>query len=128
MAKLRLSLLIGVLLSLATLANAQDPTDADTCSGPIYTGKEVSRRMKIRSYPPPETPNDKSASEIRGTVILDVVACSTGRITNITVVQPQPYGLTEAAIKAARKVTFRPAEKDGVTVSQRVRFEYHFNM
>jgi TonB family protein len=106
-------------------ANAQDSAGAD-CAGPVYKGKEVARRAKIVSYPAPETPNDKRASEVDGQVILDVVACKDGRITNIEVVQSQPYGLTEAAIKAAQKVKFRPAEKDNEIVSQRIRFEYNF--
>ncbi|PYS69064.1 MAG: hypothetical protein DMF69_18165 [Acidobacteria bacterium] len=61
-------------------------------------------------------------------MVLDVVACKDGRITNIEVVQRQPFGTTEAAVTAARKVKFRPAEKDGQVVSQRIRFEYSFRM
>jgi TonB family protein len=117
-----------VLLFVFTFANAQDSADKDNFTGPVYKGKEVTRRAKIKSYPAPEIPKDKRAAEVEGQVVLDVVACKDGRITNVEVVQRQPYGTTEAAIKAARKVKFRPAEKDGHVVSQRIRFEYSFRM
>jgi TonB family protein len=117
-----------VLLIVFTFANAQDSADEDNCTGPVYKGKEVTRRAKITSYPAPDIPKDRRATEVEGQVVLDVVACKDGRITNIEVVQRQPYGTTEAAIKAARKVKFRPAEKDGQVVSQRIRFEYSFRM
>jgi len=117
-----------VLLMAFSFASAQDSADEDNCSGPIYKGREVTRRAKITSHPAPEIPKDKRATEVEGQVVLDVVACKDGRITNIEVVQRQPYGTTEAAIKAARKVKFRPAEKDGQVVSQRIRFEYSFRL
>src|SRR5688572_19356752 len=106
-----------VLLIVCTFANAQNAADEDNCIGPVYKGKEVTRRAKITSSPAPEIPKDRRATEVEGQVVLDVVACKDGRITNIKVVQPQPYGTTEAAVKAARKVKFRPAEKDGQAVS-----------
>ena len=106
-------------------ANAQE-NDGGDCSGPTYKGTEVTRKVKITSHPEPDMPKDKRASEVAGLVVLDVVACKDGKITNIEVVQGQPYGTTEAAIEAARKVKFRPAEKDGEVVSQRMRFEYRF--
>jgi TonB family protein len=127
--------MIGSMLSQAllllfafSLATGQNTPEADNCMGPLYKGKEVTRRAKIVSYPAPDMPKDRRAAEVQGQVVLDVVACKDGRITNIEVVQPQPYGTTEAAIKAARKVKFRPAEKDGEVVSQRMRFEYSFRL
>ena len=120
-----LSLAFALLL-LSGPAQAQDSSGDEKCTGPIYTTKEVSRRVKILSYPQPEMPNHRRANEVNGTVILKVVACGNGKITDIEVVNKQPYGLTEEAVKAARKVRFRPAEKDGQLVSQWVRFEYNF--
>jgi TonB family protein len=111
---------------LIDVAKAQDPTYDQGCTGPVYSGKELSRRVKITSYPPPDMPSDKRAKEVEGRVVLYVVACHTGRITNIRVVEKLPYGLTEEAIKAARKVKFRPAEKHGQAVSQYTSFEYTF--
>ena len=125
---LRVPLLLVVTLLLVSVANAQSATDAEECGGPVYKAREVSRRAKILFYPPPEMPSDKRASEVDGQVILDVILCSNGKVTNITVAHQQPYGLTEAAMKAARKIKFRAAEKDGLIVSQRMRLEYSFKM
>jgi outer membrane biosynthesis protein TonB len=52
----------------------------------------------------------------------------TGRVTNIRTVSGLPYGLTEKAINAARKIYFLPAIKDGRRVPQYIRVEYNFNI
>lgn len=39
-----------------------------------------------------------------------------------------PYGLTEASVRAARKIKFIPATVDGRPVSMFVQLEYHFNL
>jgi outer membrane biosynthesis protein TonB len=44
------------------------------------------------------------------------------------VVQGLPYGLTEQAIAAARKLKFVPAMKDGKNVSMWIQLEYNFNL
>lgn len=117
-------ILAVALAGVFSFVKAQDSPNDDACSGPVYNSKEVSRKVRITSFPPPENPSDSRAGDVRGEVVLDVVACHTGRITDIKVKAGQPYGWTEATIEAARKVRFRPAEKDGQKVSQRMRFEY----
>jgi TonB family protein len=122
--------LLFLLLALISFshATAQVSEDKAECVGPVYKSKEVTRRVKILSYPAPDRPSDSRVDKVKGPVILDVVACKDGRIVDIAVVQDQPYGLTEAAIKAARRVKFRPAEKDNQAVSQKMRFEYEFRL
>ena len=63
-----------------------------------------------------------------GTVVLKVVCSSTGQVTNIRIVQELPYGLTERAIVAAKKIKFIPAMKDGRYVSMWMQLEYNFNL
>jgi TonB family protein len=123
-AAIQIVILLVTLTGVFSFVKAQDSRDGDACTGPVYSGKQVSRRAKITSYPAPEIPSDGRAGKVRGQVVLDVVACHTGQITNIKVKTLQPYGWTEAAVKAARMVKFRPAEKDGQKVSQYIRFEY----
>jgi len=67
-------------------------------------------------------------NQITGTVILKCVFASNGSITNIRVVSGLPYGLTERAIDAARKIKFIPAMKDGKYVSMWMQLEYNFNL
>jgi TonB family protein len=49
-------------------------------------------------------------------------------VTNITPVITLSDGLTEAAMEAAQKITFQPAQKDGRAVSQWVQIEYVFTL
>jgi TonB family protein len=60
-------------------------------------------------------------------VVLRVVLCHTGLVTDIKVMKRLPHGVTEKAIEAARRVKFVPAEKDGQKVSQSATFEYGHN-
>jgi TonB family protein len=87
----------------------------------IYTGQEVTRKIRLRSKPEPNI-----VQGISGLVVLKAVFASNGKVTNIVVVQDVPR-LTEEAIKAARKITFDPAIKDGRYVSMWMQLEYYFN-
>jgi len=88
----------------------------------VYTGREVTRRVRVKSKPEPEY----ATSGIGGTVVLRAVFSGSGKVTNIRVVSGLPGGLTEAAVKAARKISFEPAIKDGRYVSQWIQLEYNF--
>jgi len=113
----------------AGLARAQGPSPTPTpdCPAPIYDGKQVSKKAKITFYPPPEPSKDKRAQGVTGTVVLRVVLCRSGRVTDIEPLHKLPYGITEKAIDAAKQARFAPAEKDGQTVSQRATFEYRID-
>jgi len=64
---------------------------------------------------------------VHGRVVLEAVLCRTSRVTDLQVLVSLPYGMTEKAVEAVRQMKFIPAEKDWHTVSQRMRFEFHFN-
>ncbi len=66
--------------------------------------------------------------KIQGIVLLKVVFYNDGHIGGIEVVRPLPYGLTTSAIKAAQKIRFNPAEKDGQAVSVRGQMEFNFKL
>jgi TonB family protein len=116
-------LLIPILLGSFTLVRGDVP---EPCAGPIYSSKDVSRKARIIVYPVPGEPADQRARDIKGEVVLDVIACSDGTINGIEVVKGLPFGLTEESVKAAQRVVVRPAKKDGQNVSQRIRFHYEF--
>lgn len=97
-------------------------------TGKIYIGKEVDVRARLLTKE--DAPYTEEAREKRviGTVILKVVFTGLGQVTDIRVVQGLPYGLTQEAIKVARRINFIPATKDGKYVSVRMQLEYNFNL
>ena len=100
------------------------PSDTtDTATGEeetVYTGRDVTRKVRIRNKPEPYHPPG-----VYGLVVLKAVLSGSGKVTKIIIVQGVP-GLTEEAIKAARRLEFDPAIKDGKFVAMWVQLEYHF--
>lgn len=67
-------------------------------------------------------------NNVSGTVRLKVLFRADGQIGEITVLQKLGSGLTEEAIKAARKIKFVPAEIDGKPVDFIKAVEYTFTL
>lgn len=88
----------------------------------VYVGRGVTRKARVKSKPEPEY----ARSGVYGVVVLRAVFSSSGKVTNIRVISGLPGGLTEAAIKAAQKIKFEPAIKDGRHVSMYIQLEYNF--
>src|SRR4030095_9498293 len=63
--------------------------------------------------------NEARDAGVQGTVVLQVVFNVNGKITDIKVKRGLPYGLTENAIEAAKKIRFKPAMKEGKPISVR---------
>lgn len=93
----------------------------------VFSAREVTQRARITSKPEPEYTPLARQHDIHGTVILRVVLAANGEVRNIRAVSGLPYGLTEKAIAAVRRLRFIPAQKDGRPVSQSVLIEYNFN-
>ena len=89
---------------------------------------EVTVRAVIISKPEPGFTEEARRDNVTGMVRLRAVLSASGEVTNISVVKGLPSGLTEKAIFAAKQIRFRPAQKDGHTVSQYVTLEYNFNI
>lgn len=100
----------------------------DATTENIFIGEQVDRKVRLLTRSEPEYSEKAKSEEIRGTVILKCVFAANGTVTNIRVVQGLPYGLTEKAIEAARKIKFIPATKDGHPVSMWMQIEYNFNL
>ena len=96
--------------------------------GRPFRQNEVTQRALITFKPEPGFTEEARKNNVTGLVRLRAVLSASGEITGITVVKGLPDGLTEKAIAAARQIRFRPAQKDGRTVSQYVVLEYNFNI
>lgn len=87
---------------------------------------QVSGPMKLLSSPKPPYTDIARFYEITGTLNLLVVFGADGRIGSVTPRTTLPFGLTEQAIDAAKKMTFEPAIMNGKPVSVARTVEYTF--
>ena len=93
-----------------------------------FQAREVTRKAQIISKPEPLYTEEARKNQVTGTVRLRVILNASGSISGISPISRLPDGLTEKAIEAARRISFKPAEKDGRKVSQYVQIEYNFNI
>lgn len=96
--------------------------------GKVYDGRDVTCRAVINSKPEPVYPRRARKDMITGVVRLRAVLLASGNVGEVSVVKGLPEGVNEAAIRAARRIKFTPAVKDGRRVSQRILLEYNFNV
>jgi TonB family protein len=93
-----------------------------------FKTSEVTVRAVITSKPEPGFTEEARRDNVTGIVRLRAILSASGEVTGVSVVKGLPGGLTERAISAAKQIRFRPAQKDGRTVSQYVTLEYNFNI
>ena len=67
----------------------------------------------ILSKPDPVYPAEARRQHIEGQVILSVLFGSSGSLQVLKIVQGLGYGMDAAAIQAAERIHFKPAERDG---------------
>ncbi len=123
-----LTIIISVTLtqggSVSGLAQNNSNSQAQNERG--YGGREVDRKAIVTAKPQARYTSEARAQNLEGTVRLRAVLAASGKVEDISVVTGLPYGLTESAIKAARRLKFKPAMKDGQPVSMWVTLEYVF--
>ena len=117
------------LLSLGVFAHAQtggkQPADANPSTSSSY--------LKITKWAPLALDEESNPNHINGTVRFRVTFLKTGKIGDVTFVSANPSvnqvtknGLLRASAKAAKKIKFEPATKDGepITVTKVVEFAF----
>jgi TonB family protein len=117
-------------LLICVSAFAQQPSGEvsnEKCPGPVYKHNEVSQRPIFYSRTSPTLTDSARGHGVRGQVVLSAVLCKSGNVTDIQVIEPLPYGVTERAIEAARQTKFAPAKKDGLRVSELTKFIFEFS-
>ena len=127
----RIIFLTVMFLAATTAATAQVANQASDqkCDGPVYEAKDVSQKARITFHaPPPQYTEKARLHNVSGQVELTVVLCRSGEVTDIQVVKGLPYGLSESAISAAKKIKFEPAQKDGENVSQKMQLQFGFSL
>ena len=94
----------------------------------LFVGKQVDRKVVLGMKPEPRYTEEARQNGVTGTVVMKCIFSSNGSVYNIRIVSGLPFGLTERAIDAARKIKFIPAVKDGKYVSMWMQLEYNFNL
>ena len=105
---------------------SRDNGAAASCEVPIFKENEVDKKAQITLKPEPDYPKEARPHRVSGTVILSIVLCRSGKVTDIKPIVRLPFGITEKAIEAARRIEFIRAEKGEQPVSQRLHIEYYF--
>ncbi len=88
----------------------------------------VTAGVNITSRPRAPYTDAARQKSIQGTVILRVTFQANGRIGNISTVKSLPYGLTQQAIAAARRMRFKPATRNGQPYSVSKQVQYSFTL
>jgi TonB family protein len=94
----------------------------------IISSKNVDERAVIVRKPAPAYTKEARRNWVQGLVTLRLLLSADKTISRIRVVKGLRAGLTENAIRAACKITFKPAMKDGRPVSQWVEADYVFRL
>jgi len=114
----------------SSMAQSDDPKDKKPAqtTPPAIQGISHSLRPKIIYREKAKYTVEAHDNVIHGMVALNVVFRTEGSLSDIRVVKGLPYGLTERAIDAARKIRFEPAIKDGQPVHVRGDLEFSFQL
>jgi TonB family protein len=94
----------------------------------IYTGKDVTTMARVLSKPEPSYTEEARKNQVTGTVVFRCVFAADGTIQHLMILRALPNGLTEQALKAARRIKFIPATISGRPVSVFIQLEYNFNL
>jgi TonB family protein len=94
----------------------------------IVSAKEADERARITKKPQPDYTREARRNGVQGFVTLKVLLAADGKVSRIRVIKGLAAGLTENAIRAACKIQFKPAMKDGRPASMWVTAEYAFRL
>ncbi len=113
---------IAFIQSGGVLVFAQNSNNSQAQNERIYESKEVDRRAEVTKMPEVVYTEEARRNRVEGTVRLSVILRASGEVGDIVVLRSLPHGLNEEAIRAAKKIKFRPAIKDGRPVQFALRF------
>jgi TonB family protein len=120
--RIRLAMFGGVLcagLGGAPIAKADPPADARSSTS--------LRQPELLTFVPADYPKEANEKGLEADVDLVLVIDAEGRVESAEVLAPAGHGFDEAAIAAAKRFVFRPAEKDGRPVKSKIVYRYSFH-
>ncbi|HXJ07405.1 MAG TPA: energy transducer TonB [Candidatus Acidoferrum sp.] len=106
----------------------REATTPEHTSPPMRAGANGATVPECIHCPPPEYTDTARKVKFTGTVVLMVTVTEEGRASDIAIIKGVPFGLNEAAIKAASAWSFRPATYGGRPIAVRVPIESTFRL
>lgn len=103
-----------------------EPPPPEEPTGPIYVTGDVTPPVKV-SGPDPVYPKAALSARIQGTVILQCIIGTDGRVKSITPLRELPLGLTESAVSAVERWVFTPSTLNGKEVEVIYNLTVRFN-
>jgi TonB family protein len=94
----------------------------------IVSAREATTKARVLAKPEPTYTDQARRNQVTGTVVLRCVFAADGIVKHMLVLVGLPDGLTENAIRAARKIKFVPATINGQPVSMIMELQYNFNL
>ncbi|HYV82481.1 MAG TPA: tetratricopeptide repeat protein [Pyrinomonadaceae bacterium] len=81
----------------------------EECPSPIYRASGVTQMALMKDQLQVSYTDDATQNKVEGKIVLQFVVCSNGRVSDITIDEQLPFGLTERAVAAIRKARYQPA-------------------
>lgn len=81
----------------------------EECLSPIYRRSDVTQMAITKEQLQVPYTAEAVQNKVEGKIVLQLIVCSNGRVSDITSDEVLPFGLTERAIEAIGKVRFEPA-------------------
>jgi TonB family protein len=102
--------------------------DSEDAAETVVSTKDADLLASITAKPRPSYTKEARRKGVQGFVVLRVLLSARNKISRVRVVKGLPSGLTENAIRAACKMEFKPAMKNGEAVSVWLVAEYVFRL
>jgi len=122
----------GLLLSSASaFAEPAGPAAAEPAPSAAPAASAPAAEVKppeVLQQAQPEYPEAARAAGLEARVTLRLDVDRAGNVSQAEVVEPQGHGFDEAALRAARQLRFRPAERDQRPIPVRILFHYDFKL
>lgn len=102
--------------------------DKSENSSESISPKLENKGIQLFTKPRPSYTEAARNNNYQGSVTLRITFLANGGIGSVQPIDEIPYGLAEEAIKAARKIVFLPAKRNGKNISESKRVQYSFTI
>jgi TonB family protein len=102
--------------------------ETDPVTELVVSPKEADVRAEVTARPKPSYTKEARRNGVQGFVTLKILLSADAKISRVRLLKGLPFGLSANAIRAACKMEFKPAMKDGKPVAQWLTADYAFRL